>query len=221
MSNEDMTLDDLLEGVDNDNVDDTEEEETEDVAEPEEEEEDDALAPANPAIDQKTLELAIRLVESQQGRHKPEPEDEDDGYLYDPKALLARAKQEYQQELQSLRADIDSMKRPAKIAEIAQQAGLADASVIAGLASDFSTADLEFLAKSPAFVALVKKAGGAPAKGARVKTPLPANTPKGPKPVKAQVSAGDQELLQRWASKYGKDSNQYKERRDMLLKGNK
>ena len=221
MSNEEMTLDDLLEGVDGTAADETEEEETEDVTEPEEEEEDDAPAPAptSPAIDQKTLELAIRMVQAQQTQQKPEPEDED--YLYDPKALREQMRKEYQQELQSMRAEIDTIKRPAKIAEIAQQAGLSDPSVIAGLASDFSTADLEFLAKSPAFVALVKKAGGAPAKQTRVKTPLPANTPKGPKPTKVEVSSGDRELLERWANKYGKDSNQYKERRDMLLKGNK
>jgi AraC-like DNA-binding protein len=221
MSNEEMTLDDLLEGVDGTAADETEEEETEDVTEPEEEEEDDAPAPAptSPAIDQKTLELAIRMVQAQQTQQKPEPEDED--YLYDPKALREQMRKEYQQELQSMRAEIDTIKRPAKIAEIAQQAGLSDPSVIAGLASDFSTADLEFLAKSPAFVALVKKAGGAPAKQARVKTPLPANTPKGPKPAKVEVSSGDRELLEHYAKKYGKDSPQYKERASNLLKGSK
>lgn len=220
MNNEELTMDDLLEGVEGDNPE-TPEEETEEVITEEEPEDDGpAPAPANPGIDPKALELALRMIEAQQGRQKPEPEEDEDSYLYDPKALREQMRKEYQAELQSVRAEIDTIKRPAKIAEIAQSAGLPDASVLADFAKDFSTADLEFLAKSPAFVNLVKKAAGA-SKAPKPKTPLPANTPKGPKPASVQVSAGDQKLLQRYAAKYGKDSKEYKERRDLLLKGDK
>lgn len=218
MSNEELTMDDLLEGVEGDNPETPEEEVEEVITEEEPEEDAPAPAPANQGIDPKALELALRIVQAQ--NQKAEPEEDEDSYLYDPKALLARAKQDAQSEIQALRAEIDTIKRPAKIAEIAQNAGLPDASVLADFAKDFSTADLEFLAKSPAFVNLVKKAAGA-TKAPKPKTPLPANTPKGPKPASVQVSAGDQELLQRYAAKYGKDSKEYKERRDLLLKGDK